>query len=198
MVVTAELDGRRLRRQQNREAVVQAMVDLFADGVYQPSAAEIAERARISPRSLFRYFDDVDDLNRAAIERNLADARPLVELDLDPAAPLAERIDRFVKARVRLHDRTAPAARAARACAHRQPVVAAQIRQARSFLRRQVRRAFADELSGARAPVLPAVDALCSFETYDLLRGHGLSRPQVAATLTAALTALLHTPAGGR
>ncbi|MDQ1403321.1 MAG: hypothetical protein QOG03_1637, partial [Actinomycetota bacterium] len=45
-----ELDGRRLRREQNRAAVLAALVDLFAEGEYQPNANLIAERAGLSPR----------------------------------------------------------------------------------------------------------------------------------------------------
>jgi AcrR family transcriptional regulator len=51
-------DGRRLRRHHNREAVIDALPGLFDNGIYRPSAAEIAERAGLSPRSLFRYVDD--------------------------------------------------------------------------------------------------------------------------------------------
>ena len=44
-----EVDGRRLRREQNRESVIDALIELFGEGVYQPSSADIAERAGISP-----------------------------------------------------------------------------------------------------------------------------------------------------
>ena len=196
MMAMEELDGRRLRRRQNRESVVQAMLDLYAEGDYQPNAAQIAERAGISPRSLFRYFDDVDDLNRAAIERNLAEAEPFVDPGIDPAATLDTRISQLVDGRLRLFERMAPGLRAARASAHRQPVVGKQVHQARSFMRRQLRPAFAAELGGRRSHLLPAVDALTSFETYELLRDQRLSRPDIVATLTAALTALLR-PDGG-
>ena len=184
-------DGRRLRREQNRQAALVALGELYEEGRYEPSAAEIAERAGLSPRSLFRYFDDVDDLSRAAIEHHLAVARPLFELDVDPDAPLDERIAALVEARVTLHESAAPAARAARVCAHRQPIVAAQVHDARSLLRRQLRVVFAHELR-RDATVLPAVDALCTFETHEHLRHDvGLSRARTIATLTQALTTLL-------
>jgi TetR/AcrR family transcriptional regulator of autoinduction and epiphytic fitness len=184
-------DGRRLRRAQNREAVLDAMVELFAEGVLQPSTDEIAERAGVSSRSLFRYFDDVDDLDRAAIERELAVARPLLEVGAAPHDPTAVKAERVAAARVRLFEAIAPAARAARACAHRHPIVARQIREARAYLRNQLRTLFAPELA-ARPAVLPAVDALCTFETYELLRGdQGLSRARTTAALTAALLELL-------
>src|SRR3954469_16657881 len=101
MALAAEqVDGRRLRREQNREAVVDALVALFEEGSYTPSTNEIAERAGISPRSLFRYFDDADDLTRAAIERHLAIHRRLFEIDIDPALPTKAKIEPFVDARV--------------------------------------------------------------------------------------------------
>ena len=192
------VDGRRLRRTHNRAAVVDALVELFEQGVYQPSTGEIAERAGISPRSLFRYFDDVDDLHRAAIACQLDRARPLLELDVSPVAPTDAKIARVVDARVRLFETIEPAARAARVVAHRRPIVAATLDESREYLRNQLRQLFAPELDGTCAALLPAVDALCSFETYELLRVHqGLSRPKTIAALVAALTRLLDPDGGG-
>src|SRR4051794_152679 len=189
--VEVEVDGRRLRREQNREAVLDALVKLFEDGNLSPSSAEIAGRAGISARSLFRYFDDIDDLHRAVIERQLRDAQPLLELPARPDAPTAEKIDAVVNARARLFEQIAPARRAGGACAHHRPMVAAQLREGRAFLRKQVRRLFAPELTN-RNDVFPTVDVLLSFETYDLLRqGHGMSQADVVNSLIATLNTLL-------
>jgi AcrR family transcriptional regulator len=186
-----EIDGRRLRRANNRQAVLDAMATLFEDGNLQPSTAEIAAKAGISPRSLFRYFDDLDDLHRATIDRQVTAALPLLVLPLDAGAPTLDKIDGLVQGRIRLHQAVAPAARAARASAHRRPIVAAQVRDARAYLRRQVARLFAPELE-MRPFLLDAVDALCSFETYDLMHSaHGSSEEQIVETLIAALRALL-------
>src|SRR4051812_32881354 len=133
-----EVDGRRLRRHQNREAVIDALIALFEEGSYTPSSGEIAHRAGISPRSLFRYFDDVDDLNRAAVDRHLNTHRSLFEIDIDPGLPTATKIEQFVAARVRLHDAVAPAARAARLAAHRRDVIADQLFETRTYMRTQV------------------------------------------------------------
>lgn len=181
----AALDGRRVRRHQNREAVIDALIELFHEGVYEPGSALIAERAGLSPRSLFRYFDDIDDLSHAAIDRQLAEAVPLVEVNADASAPLAVRIERLVESRVRVFEAIAPGARAARVIAHRNTVVARQVHDARRYLREQIHRLFGDTLH------LAAIDALCSFETYELLREQRLSRPKIIATLVDSLTALL-------
>lgn len=193
---SVDTDGRRLRRQQNREAVIDALVASYAEGVYQPSAADIAERAGLSPRSLFRYFDDVDDLSRAAIERQLADADALFPIDAAPDEPTRTKIGKAVDARLRLYDAIAPGARACRVCAPSNPVVARQLHDARSFFRRQLRDLFAPELR-QRPTALAAVDVLLSFESRELLLGeHRLTRTKAAASLVDALTALLD-PDGG-
>jgi AcrR family transcriptional regulator len=188
----APLDGRRLRRTQNREAVLDALLSLFEEGEYAPSTNEVAERAGISPRSLFRYFDDVDDLHRAVVERELAAVRHLLELPVTPNAPTEEKVRAVVETRLRLHEISAPAARAARLAAHRSPVVAGQIRDARTLLREQVVTLFEHDLPVSRRAVLPAIDALLSFETHDLMRvAHGMSRAETAASLTVSITRLL-------
>lgn len=186
-----EVDGRRLRREQNRQAVLEALVDLFEEGSLLPSAAEIAERAGLSPRSLFRYFDDIDDLNRAAIARELRRAEPLVEHGAAPGDPTEAKVERIVASRVDLFETIAPAARAARVSAPRRPVLATQLRQGREFLREQLRDLFAPELRD-RPHLLPAVDALLSFEVHELLRhDQRLDREDAAAALRASLITLL-------
>jgi AcrR family transcriptional regulator len=187
-----ETDGRNLRRATNRQAVLDALVELFGEGRYQPSTAEIAERAGLSPRSLFRYFDDVDDLVRAAIEQSLAAARPLFDHDIDPDAPTEQKIAEFVAARSRLFESIGPSARAGRVCAHRHPALVQQIHEGRAYLRGELRRTFAPELAGSRADLLPALDALCQFESYELLRhDQGLSMRRASEALALAMTALI-------
>src|SRR4029078_5567047 len=118
----------------NGQPALDALVELFGEGRYQPSTAEIAERAGISPRSLFRYFDDLDDLVRAAIEQSLAAARPLFDHDIDPEAPTARKIAELVAARSRLFESIGPSARAGRVAAHRHPALVQQIHDGREFL----------------------------------------------------------------
>jgi AcrR family transcriptional regulator len=196
-----EADGRRARREQNRMAVLRALVELHHEGSYDPGTARIAERAGLSPRSLFRYFDDVDDLNRAAIEHQLELAKPLLPVDAEPIDPTEHKARRLAEARARLFEAIAPAARAARVCAPRHPVIGAQIDQARAFYRSQLRKLFEPELAALRpdraGAALAAADVVCSFESYDLLRGdHRMSRQKVVLTLTQALCDLLDAEPG--
>jgi AcrR family transcriptional regulator len=195
MAATTEAeDGRHARRQRNRDAVVDALLELYREGNLQPSSDEVAERAGLSARSLFRYFDDVDDLARAAITRQREQVRHLATLTITPDAPAADRIRELVAQRVRLFEAIGPVARVSRLRAPFRPVILGQLTQARAFLRRQVEQVMAPELAAlsSRAPqVLAAADVLCSFESYELLRhDQGLSKPKTASVLTDALTVL--------
>lgn len=189
-------DGRRRRRDGNRLAVVDAMLDLYQEGNLRPSVAEVAGRAGLSPRSLFRYFADVDDLSRVAVERQLERARPLYGLDVAAGAPLGERIAAVVAQRIRLFGAVAPAATVMRLQAPFQTALATELRRNRSMLREQLRATFAPELAAmgptAAGEALAALDVLCSFESVQLLReDQRLAPGSATAALTAALGAVL-------
>ena len=193
---TVSSDGRHARRERNRLAVVDAMLSLYQEGNLDPSSDAIAARAGLSPRSLFRYFDDLDDLVRAAISRQYERIRPLAEIDLSTEAPLAERVGRLVRSRLRTYDEIAAAGKVARARAHSQPLLAAQLTQARVQWRRQVEVLFAPELTAmgaARAAgTVSVADVLASFEAVQLMRDdQGLARARIEAALTDSLIRLL-------
>lgn len=179
------VDGRHRRREENREAVIDALVALWREGEYQPSAAEIAQRAGLSPRSLFRYFADIDDLSRAAVEHHLTANEALFTVDTAPDEPTDVKVTAIVAGRLRLYDAIEPGARAGRIAAHRNPVVASHLRGARAFFRNQVAELFAPEL-GDRPHVLQAIDVLLSFESRELL-----DLTTARAVLIAVLTSLL-------
>jgi len=189
-------DGRRLRREQNREAVIDALLALYRAGNYQPSCSEIAAQAGLSERSLFRYFDDVADLHRATADREIMLALPLVLLAVAPQDLTHVKIERLVHGRAALFEQAGPAVRALRANAHVQARLAVELDRHRTFLRGQVSELFGPELAVGGTAVLPAIDVLCSHRSWERLRhGLGLSAESAAATLIAALTALLTGPA---
>lgn len=194
-----EPDGRRARRDRNRTAVVDAVLGLYREGHLTPSVTEIAERAGLSPRSLFRYFDDVEDLTRAAIARQNEQVWPLAALDVSPDEPLDVRLDAFIDRRVELFEAIGSVGRVARLREPFHEVVARQLADGRALLRDQIARLFAAELEAigaARSETLAALDVLASYESYRLLRDdQRLSQRRAAAVVRSAMAALL-APAG--
>jgi AcrR family transcriptional regulator len=191
----AAADGRTARRDRNRRAVLDAVIELFAEDV-EPSPEAVAQRSGLSPRSVYRYFVDRDALVRAAIERQLELVYPLYLIHALGEGDLAERIDRFVHSRLRLYEAVADSARAARHRAWRDPVIREQVAATRVALREQVALQFAPELDALdatpRRTTLAAIDALSQFDSLEYLRhAQGLSRGAVRAILVGALERLL-------
>jgi len=189
-------DGRTARRDRNREAVVDGLLTLYRSGNLDPSSAEIAEQAGLSPRSLFRYFDDIDDLCRAAIARQLDRIRPATILGAEPGDPFADRVTALVAARLEVFALMGPVGVVARLKSPFLTVVADELSLARTFFRGQIEHLFADELGAMGAPaaasMLAAADLLLSFESHELLRtDRHLAPAELATVLVDSLTALL-------
>src|SRR5262249_35992701 len=56
------LDGRQRRSERSRGAIVQALFELTRAGELEPTAQQVAARARVGIRSVFRHFADMDSL----------------------------------------------------------------------------------------------------------------------------------------
>lgn len=55
-------DGRRLRSERSRQAIIKASIACVDEGVLVPTAQQIAERAGVGIRSFFRHFADMETL----------------------------------------------------------------------------------------------------------------------------------------
>ena len=88
-------DRRRMRTERGRDLVVDALLSFFAEGDPQPGVAKIAARAGVSERSVFRYFDDLESLAGAAIERQIARIAPVFRPPR-PSGDLESRISALV------------------------------------------------------------------------------------------------------
>jgi AcrR family transcriptional regulator len=191
----ALVDGRRAGRDRNLSAVVDALLDLFTEGNLRPGADEIAARSGVSRRSVFRYFDDLDSLDRVAIERQSARVMHLLDVPDLGEGPVTVRIERLIAQRLRLFEAILPVARVSRLRAPFEPVVADELARSRTLFRRQIERHFNDELGVLarrdRNAILGAAEVLCSFEAYELLRlGHGQAPKQIGDVMRAGLERL--------
>lgn len=192
----AAVDGRTARRDRNRDLVLDAVIELFTEDRLAPNAADVAERSGVSLRSVYRYYEDLDALVRAAIARHAERVAPLLDVPDLGKGPLEERVARFVACRIRLYEAAAPAARASLLRTPVNPLLHAQIERVRETLRRQTEAMFAPELSGMTAPrrraVTAAADTLLQFESAEHLRVRlGYSAAQTSDILRRSLTALL-------
>ena len=166
-------DGRRARRDRNKNAVLDAMIELFTSD-RDPTPDDIAAVCGLSPRSVYRYFEDRDALILAAIERNQERLWPLFRIQGFGTGPLEQRIDRFVQSRIELYEANADLSRATRRRAAGNELIRASAELSQERLRSQTVGQFAQELQAMDGKqsrsTIAAIDALTQFEGLDYYR----------------------------
>lgn len=190
------VDGRVARRQRNIDAVLDVVLEMFAEESLFPTMEQAASRSGLSLRSLYRYFADPGELLEAAIERNDRIAGESSRLHEIGQGPLDRRIDDFVSMRVRLHDAVGPVLRASLVNAARHATVRDRLADGRNRMREQFELQFEPELAArkgaGRTAAATAADLLTQLESIDHLRRHRrLSVAETRDVLVRSLRALL-------
>ena len=194
--VAGAVDGRAARRQRNIDAVLDVVLEMFAEEAMFPTIEQAATRSGLSLRSLYRYFADPGELLEAAIKRSDQIGAGLSKLHAIGQGPLDSRIADYVAMRLKLHDGIAPMYRATLVNAARHPRIRDELAKNRNAMREQFELQFAPELASQkpahREAVISAGDLLTQLESIDYLRRHRqLSVAEAHAALTAGLAALL-------
>ena len=168
----APVDGRTLRAQRTRDAVVEALLALQEEGDLNPTAQRVAARAGVALRTVYGHFSDMESLYLEAGRRELVKIQLLA--DVPPAdLPLDERIARTAASRARTSEALLPVLRAARL---RLPYSEALQRNWRLFIDigdDTVRTVFSRELAAAGEDAEDLVHALylvVSATAWDTLR----------------------------
>lgn len=189
--VTA-VDGRSLRRERNRQDIVDALLGLIENGETEISAALIASKAGLSERSIFRYFDDVNDLYRSVCDLAFSKEIEYALIDDVGIGSLDAKIENFVNQRVRIYTMNEKIAPAARSFAFKNPVIKNQLVLGRKLLRTQIMKHFAEELSvfdkQQQQVAVAIIDSLTTFEYYDMMRSdQKMSVQAIKSVLTESL-----------
>lgn len=192
----APTDGRTARRDRNKNAVLDAVVDLFHEDNLFPGVNDVADRSDVSLRSVYRYFDDIESLVAAAINRQYERSKQSFVVPDVGCRSLEDRIVRFCTARVEFFEQIRAVHLAATLRSRIDPAVDNTLDGARRKLSEQTEAMFApelatmtgDEAEGARR----TIDVLTQFETLELLRGsQGLSRAGTERYLAETLADIL-------
>jgi TetR/AcrR family transcriptional regulator of autoinduction and epiphytic fitness len=192
---TGPKDGRTVRAERTRQALVDALFALLEDGELRPTAERIAQRAGVSERSVFQHFPDrealLEAVARQEYERVVTALQPV-----DASRPLGARIDDFVVQRTRLLERISPVRRAALLIEHESDVVAGWLTTARQAAAADVERVFRRELeraeSGERAVLLAALVSATSWPAWEGYRVHQrLGAERARAAMRRTIAALL-------
>jgi TetR/AcrR family transcriptional regulator of autoinduction and epiphytic fitness len=168
-------DGRQARSERTRGAVAEAMLDCLQEGILRPSAKQVAERAEVSTRAVFRHFENMDSLFEQVCELQIERVDRQLPLIVEEGT-LDERIQSLVANSVARNQITSPVRRAAILTEPFSKQLRDRYAWFRSVLRRQVRASLASELDAldetARRDIVAAVAALLSFGYWDELKSH--------------------------
>src|SRR5262245_41977092 len=144
MAARAELarDGRSVRAERTREAVVEALLELLDEGDIRPTAERIAARAGVSERSVFQHFSDRESLFEVAARRQYERVAPTLRR-IDRELPLAARIEEFTAQRARLYETVSGVRRGALLIEYESPTVARRLNEVRAAKAKEVEQVFA-------------------------------------------------------
>jgi AcrR family transcriptional regulator len=182
-VGAARVDGRRLRSERTRKAIIEAYLALLRGDPRMPTAAQIAAEAGCSTRSIFERFTDLDALTLATADYAIAQGQ---------AEAVARDVDGDREARIRSHvttralacERWIPLWRVLIATQEQVAELKARVTVVRLGNVERMRLMYRPELAALAAPareqLLVALGTLISFESWDQMLGcHGLS-PEAA------------------
>ena len=185
------VDGRIIRRRNNRRRIVAAMLELVRAGAISPVAEEVAERAGVGLRTVFRHFDDMDSLYREMAEAMRNELQPIV------AAPLASRdwkgrLGEIVERRARLFERAMPFKNAADVHRHRSAFLRKDYEMMRGAERAALEAALPAALRNDKR-FFEALDQALSFSTWQhLRRDQKLTQARARETIEYAMRALVN------
>jgi AcrR family transcriptional regulator len=181
------VDGRTQRGARNREAIIDALIACYTDGLLAPSVQEVATRAGVSARSVHNHFVDVEALRIEVAQRQWASVAPLASF-LDVEQPIADRVQAIVDQRAAIYEQISPVRRAALLQLPESAAIASRLAQADRAFRNQINRGF-PEVPGE---VLDAVDALLAWDTWHRLRhAQGMSMARAKRVLVRTVQTLV-------
>ena len=187
-------DGRLNRSIVTRKKIVDALTALVFEGHMTPTAEQVALRADVGLRTVFRHFDDMDALYREISIDVDEQIQPLLQTRLD-ASTWQARVLQSIDIRSDIYDRTAAMHLAAQVHRHESAYLAQNLMDTaklqRDLLRRLLPAAVAQDTR-----LLDALDLVLSFESWiRLRREQGLEAEPAREVMRLGVRALLATVA---
>jgi AcrR family transcriptional regulator len=190
-----EADGRKHRSQKSQMLIVNAMLELVAQGNLAPSADQIADIAKVGRRSVFRHFSDMDTLYRELTDSIAASMESIVQRPFE-AADWYGQVLELVDRRAMGFEKMKPFLLAGQLHRHRSPFLKAA--HARFVERlRNILLGILPKDAARNTVLVEALDMLLSFESWNRLReDQGLGIAKSKHVLKQAIESLLKGEAG--
>ncbi len=183
-------DGRHRRSMSSQRRIVQAMLELVAEGNIAPSADEVSDRAGVGRRSVFRHFSDMESLYREMQAILQAQFATIAEQPFK-ATGWRDQVLELVERRAYAFERMAPYMRAGIFHRHHSPFLRDGHVRFVAILRALLVQRLPSDVARDQLFV-DAVDLVISFEAWDRLRQEQrLSAARAREVVRSTVTALL-------
>ena len=190
--VAPRADGRVNRSIATRKKIVDALVVLVHEGHFSPTAEQVAARAQVGLRTVFRHFDDMDSLYREISMDLDAMVEPLLHQRLD-APTWQERLLRSIDLRIEIYERLSPIYVAAQVHRHESKYLAGNLMDSTRLQRDLLKRLLPTAVA-RQATLLDALDLMLSFDAWiRLRREQGLAKAAARDVMRLGARALLAT-----
>jgi len=174
------IDGRTVKglrvRQQVRESIIAAYIDLIRSGVPAPTARETAERAGLSLRVVFNHFSDLRALRLASFVRMQAQSSEFFSEESPAGGSAVDRLQLFVQKQTRRLEYVTPFHHAAAMVESVDPDVAEALRTARNAAARDLEKTLGPALKpfsrSEKRALLMSLHMVCSWDSWEFLRKH--------------------------
>ena len=193
MTAVAEFsDGRRLRSERSRQAMINAALVLIEEGNFAPTARQISARAGVGIRSFFRQFEDMDHFFAAVDEHTVGSFWESFLHEGDREGTLTERLDSIVATYAKAFEEHRSLLLATKSLRWSSRVLKENYERYQQISRANKER-WLPEISQLFLDERELADAYLSFEMWHRLRDiQGLSCSTAQAVILKALTRLLN------
>jgi AcrR family transcriptional regulator len=190
MSVTRIADGRRKRGDQSRRQIVDAMIELVRSGEMSPSAAQVADRAGVGLRTVFRHFDEMEILYREMAEVIRARIMPEVVKPYS-GTTWRDRLGELINRRIALYDEIMPLKVAGSVLRFRSPFLMEDYHEHLRMERKTLRQVLPEDIVDD-GDLFRALEMLTSFQAWRRLRqDQGLGLAEASRVLRRMVDALL-------
>lgn len=187
---TAAPDGRRLRSERSRQAIIDASLALMEEGVLVPTAQQISDRAGVGIRSFFRHFVDMESIF-ATIDEQTRESTEALFVGGNREGTTEERILHAVQRHADGYESQTNMILSTAAQRWRYAILRKNYARYQRGLRKDLD-SWLPELQQLTVAQREAVDALASFEMWHRLREHqGLSKKHAIEIVVSTITGIL-------
>lgn len=183
-------DGRRQRSDRSRRKIIEAMFELLREGNMSPTAAEVADRAKVGLRTVFRHFEDMESIFEEMTDELKSVIMPLLLAPLT-AKTWQARLFEIADRNADIYERVFPMQVALVLRRFQSDFLAKQYKSEVNLLRASLKSILPKKVRENRT-LFAAIEVNLTFATWRRLReDQNLSVANAKATLKLILTGLI-------